>query len=102
MTVLEPASRLSTYLLKHLDEATRRAGSRLHVVIIGDCQGHLAEHRWVEDSIEQSCRQEGLSCLNLAAPMRGQRDTYCDSNNHWSAKGHEFAARAILELLERP
>ena len=93
-------ARLSEYLLRRLHSSVTQSGARLLVVVIGHSYDGLPEHLWIEQSIVQACRANGIECLNLAAARReaGSTPLYGE-NGHFSEQGHRFVAERIAETL---
>lgn len=97
---LQYRAKLSEFLLKRLNDAVTQNGARLIVTFIGHCYDGEVENTWIENSIMESCKANGIECINMADAMRsGDFDSYYGGNCHWSEKGHQFAAKRISEAL---
>jgi len=97
-------AQLNEYILKNLNDSVTESGARLLVVIIGShirCYEPSSEYTWVEDSIVESCRTNGIEFINLAKMMR--EDTFFSSfyaqHCHWTESGHRFVAEKIADAL---
>jgi len=94
-------ARLGDYLLKRLRDSVEESGARFLVLVIGDHVDGIEENIWIEKKIMESCRVNGIDCLNIAVEMRKHdfQSFYLSSNGHWSELGHRFAAAAIVDAL---
>lgn len=95
---------LSEYLLIRLNESVQQSGAHLVVVIIGiidNCYMEQLEYSWIENSIVEACRENGIEYINLAELMR--QETYFPSfyarHCHFTESGHRFAAEKIADKL---
>ncbi len=93
-------AQLSEHVLRSLHSSVTQSGARLLVVVIGHTHDGQPEHLWIEQSIVQACRANGIECLNLAAARReaGSTPLYGE-NGHFSEQGHRFVAERIAETL---
>jgi lysophospholipase L1-like esterase len=69
--------------------------------LAGGCR---LEHRGYQEKVRAYCREHGIACLDLLDGFRtanpwGTPWFYLPHDLHWSAAGHELAARHIAEYL---
>ncbi len=96
-------ARLSEALLENLNKSVSNSGANLIVAFIGHCYDGEPDNLIAEQQIMHSCDKLGLKCIDIAAEMRkGDFNSYYGGNCHWSAAGHQFAARKISELINDP
>lgn len=100
---LARAAKTSEYILQRLQSSVTRSGARLLVVVIGYRDYKQPEHLWIEKSIMDACRSNGIECLNLAAASREvDPNILYAPNAHFSEEGHRFAAQKIATFFKLP
>lgn len=93
-------AQLSDALLEKLNKSVHDAGADLIVAFIGHCYDGERDNLIAEQHIMNSCDKLGLKCIDIAAEMRkGDLNSYYGGNCHWSAAGHQFAAKKIAALI---
>jgi hypothetical protein len=66
--------------------------------------GSRLEHRGYQQMVQNHCRQEGIDCVDLldgfrAANPTGEPHLFLRHDFHWTASGHDLAARLVAEHL---
>ena len=97
-------AQLSEYILTQLNESVEESGASLIVVIIGivdTCYQGQPEYLWIENSIVEACRANGIEYINLAELMRQERyfPSFYARHCHFTESGHRFAAEKIADVL---
>ena len=97
---LARTARTSEHILQRLQSSVSRSAARLLVVVIGDSSDRQPEYLWIEKSIIDACRSNGIECLNLAAARREVDSALLyGQNGHLSEEGHRYAAQKIAAAL---
>ena len=97
---LARTARTSEHILRRLQSSVTRSGASLLVVVIGHIFDGHPEYLWIEKSILDACRANGIECLNLAAARREVDSALLyGQNGHFSDEGHWYAAQRIAAAL---
>lgn len=67
-------------------------------------EGYRLEHRGYQRRVGDHCHRHGISCLDLLADFRaanpeGRPWLYLPRDQHWTAAGHDLAARRIAAYI---
>lgn len=99
---MERAALLNEYILRRLQSSVSQSGASLMIVVIGHSYDGNSEHLWIEKSIINTCRSNGMECLNLAAAARGEANQKLlyGQNGHFSVQGTLWVAQKIAAVLK--
>ena len=101
---LDPGIKLTAGILKELKKEVTRRGSRLVVVFIPSKLeiDNIDNSAPYQTAFADQCEKLALECVDLApAFKRVFLRTYYRQGMHWNARGHEVAAEALYEYLEK-
>jgi hypothetical protein len=97
-------SALTKAILASWSESLSETQAEFCLVVIPQARyREYPDHERIEQLLQRSAQENGFAFLNLTDGLRefemSGRKAFLESNGHWSADGHSFAASQIADLL---